>query len=271
MSSRISATFQRLREAGKGGFIAYVTAGDPDTTSSLGVLQALDRAGTDIIELGIPFSDPLADGPTIQAATGRALAAGMSVSKALELIRSFREASETPIVIFTYLNPVFTFGYKDFLAQAAAAGADGILILDLPPDHAPEYVESPREFGLDLIRLIAPTTSEDRIPAITATGSGFIYYVCREGVTGEQQSVAEGISEQVEEIRKVSSLPVAVGFGISTPEQAAAVAASSDAAVVGSAIVRRIGEWGGEANLAERVEAFVKPLAEAASKRATAG
>lgn len=261
---RISKTFAMLRERRECGFIAYITAGDPDPAATVEILKALDRAGTDIIELGIPFSDPLADGPTIQAASGRALAAGMTVHGVLDLVREFRRGSETPMVLFTYLNPVFAFGFERFVAEATSAGADGLLVLDLPPDEA-QFMSSG---GLDAIRLVAPTTPPARMGEICRSAQGFVYYVSREGVTGEQSELSDTISAQVAILRANTDLPIAVGFGISTPEQASEVAQAADAVVVGSAIVRKIAEC--PVCPAETVEAFVRPLAEAAHARSNA-
>jgi tryptophan synthase alpha chain len=266
-SSRITERFEKLAQAGEGGFVAYITAGDPSFDATLEVALALDQAGVDILELGIPFSDPLADGPTIQAASTRALAAGMTVTRALELVSRIRETSQIPIVFFTYLNPIYVYGFEKFLTDAVAAGADGLLILDLPPAEAKLNADLVSSGGLAPIRLIAPTTSPERMAAITETGEGFIYYVSREGVTGEQTSLSDSIGEQVAEIRKHTKLPIAVGFGISTPEQSRSVSRQSDAVVVGSAIVRRIAEHGGEPDLGGRIAAFVKPLVEAARSR----
>lgn len=266
-SQRITERFQKLAQAQEGGFVAYITAGDPSFDATLEISLALDEAGVDVLELGIPFSDPLADGPTIQAAATRALAAGMTVARSLELVARIREKSQIPIVFFTYLNPIYVYGFEKFLADAVAAGADGLLILDLPPDEAKLNADLVSAGGLAPIRLIAPTTPPERMAAITESSEGFIYYVSREGVTGEQASLSDSIGEQVAEIRKHTKLPIAVGFGISTPEQSREVARQSDAAVVGSAIVRRIAEYGGEPDLAARISAFVKPLVEAARRR----
>jgi tryptophan synthase alpha chain len=263
-TSRLAHRFASLSAAGRKGFIAYVTAGDPSAEATLDILRALETAGTDVIELGIPFSDPLADGPTIQAASGRALAAGMTVTRVLALVRSFRETSDLPLVLFTYLNPIYVYGFERFLADAADAGADGLLILDLPPDEADRNAELIASGGLDPIRLIAPTTPPSRMARIAATGRGFVYYVSREGVTGEQSSLADTIAAQVAEIRGHTTLPIAVGFGISTPEQSAEVARHGDAVVVGSAIVRRIAENATAPDLAGRIGDFVHPLVEAA-------
>lgn len=262
--NRIARRFSDLAASRQKGFVAYITAGDPDFDATLAIAHALEAAGVDVLELGIPFSDPLADGPTIQAASGRALAAGMTVPRALDLVRAFRAQSELPIVLFTYLNPIYSYGFEKFLKDARVSGADGLLILDLPPEEAGQNVELLAAGNLDLIRLIAPTTPPERMEKIARTGQGFIYYVSREGVTGEQTNLSETIGTQVAELRKHTPLPIAVGFGISTPEQSAAVARDADAVVVGSAIVRRIAENAGAPNLPELVELFVRPLVQAA-------
>ena len=264
MPNRIESRFQQLRAKKQCGFIAYITAGDPSPESTPGIVHALERAGVDIIELGVPFSDPLADGATIQAAAGRAIAAGTNVSKVLEIVRTIRQTSEIPIILFTYLNPVYIYGFEKFHADAASAGADGLLILDLPPDEAARNTELRGKHGLLAIQLIAPTTPPERMELIARSAEGFIYYVSREGVTGEQTSLSQTISTQVEEIRRHTGLPIAVGFGISTPEQAADVARQSDAVVVGSAIVRRIAECENGQALAETVYEFTAPLVRAA-------
>ena len=232
-------------------------------------LLALEKCGVDIIELGIPFSDPLADGATIQAASGRAIAAGTTVAAVLDAVRKIRASSQIPIVLFTYLNPIYVYGFDRFHADAAAAGADGLLILDLPPDEAARNAELAGTHGLLAIRLIAPTTPPARMELIAKSAQGFIYYVSREGVTGEQQEVSGSIEAQLFEIKKHTDLPVAVGFGISTPEQAATVARRADAVVVGSAIVRRMGEHGADTDFVRKIADFVRPMAEAthAAKR----
>ena len=258
---RIARRFQQLSAAGQKGFIAFITAGDPSAGATLEILHALEDAGVDIIELGIPFSDPLADGPTIQAASGRALAGGMTAPGVLAIVRQFRKKSDLPLVLFTYLNPIFTYGFNKFLTDAVAAGADGLLILDLPPEETADLV---CDEGLDSIRLIAPTTPPERMAKIAAGGQGFVYYVSREGVTGEQVSLSDTIASQVTELRKHTTLPIAVGFGVSSPEQSAAVARDADAVVVGSAIVRQIAENAKAPDLARRVADFVRPLVQAA-------
>jgi tryptophan synthase alpha chain len=260
---RISRRFEELASKKESGFIAYITAGDPSPDATLAIAHALESAGVDVLELGIPFSDPLADGPTIQAASNRALAAGMTVARSLEVVGRFRADSELPIVLFTYLNPIYAYGFKKFLTHAAAAGADGLLILDLPPDEAEQDTALIWSGGLDPIRLIAPTTSSERMAKIVSTAQGFVYYVSREGVTGEQSRLADTISAQVAELRRHTTLPIAVGFGISTAEQAAMVASQADAVVVGSAIVRQISENATAPDLASRVADFVRPLVQA--------
>lgn len=263
MINRLDDTFFRLRSAGLKGFVAYITAGDPDLPRSLDVARSLALAGVDVLELGVPFSDPLADGPTNQAAAQRALDAGTTVVKLFAAIRELRQDCAIPLVLFTYLNPVFTYGFERFHADAAAAGVDGILILDLPPEEEARSEAFSRRHGLRSIRLIAPTTPPDRMARIAREAEGFIYYVSREGVTGEQTRLADTIASQVAEIRRHTSLPIAVGFGISTPEQAAEVARNADAVVVGSAIVRRVSQFGSSPNLAAQIESFTRPLVEA--------
>ena len=262
--NRIDHCFKNLQEQNKTAFIAYVCAGDPNPERSLEIVQSLEKAGADIIELGIPFSDPMADGIANQLAAHRALEAGATLSGVLDLIRKFRETSEVPIVLFTYLNPVYTYGFARFHEDAATAGADGVLLLDLPPDEATRNEELAESDSLKHIRLVAPTTPEERIPQLAATSEGFIYYVSREGVTGAQTSLAEGIDSNVAKIKTHSDLPVVVGFGISTAEQSAAVAKSADGVVVGSAIVRQIEKNAENPEVANLVEAFVKPLVDGA-------
>ena len=262
--SRIDATFARLRNARQKGFIAYITGGDPDLDGTQIIAHALERAGVDILEIGLPFSDPLADGIANQLSAQRALESGTTIPKLLAMIAEFRKTSELPIVIYSYLNPVLNHGFQRFHEEAAAAGVDGLLLLDLPPDQAQRSEELKNSFGLQRILLIAPTTPAARIAQITAAGAGFIYYVSREGVTGEQSSVATSVPERVKMIRATTDLPVAIGFGVSNPEQAAEVAAAGDAVVVGSAIVKRIQEHAKDPELGEKIFAFVKPLVDAA-------
>ena len=264
--NRIDTLFTRLKSEGSDGrpaMIAYITGGDPTLAASAKVAIAIEQAGVDILELGIPFSDPLADGATIQAAAGRALASGASVAGIIDLIREIRKTSQIPIVLFAYLNPVYIYGFEKFQQDAAEAGADGLLLLDLPPQEATRNSELAASKGLKTIRLIAPTTPPERLGEITATAEGFIYYVSREGVTGEQTSLSTDIAERVAAISSTTKVPVAVGFGISNPEQASTVAGLADGVVVGSAIVRKIGEIGDTPDLPAKIADFVRPIAAA--------
>ena len=261
--NRIESLFARLKTDNRSAMVAYITGGDPTLAASAKIAVALEQAGVDVLELGIPFSDPLADGATIQAAAGRALAAGATVAGILDLIREIRKTSEIPIVLFAYLNPVYAYGFTKFQEDALAAGADGLLLLDLPPTEAAQNSELTSSSNLRTIRLIAPTTPPERLREITDAAKGFIYYVSREGVTGEQSSLSADIADRVAAIRALTQVPVAVGFGISTPDQAATVAALADGVVVGSAIVRKIGEIGDNPDLSEKIADFVRPIAQA--------
>ncbi len=263
-SNRIDRCFTDLKTRGKSAFVAYVCAGDPDMTQSLEIMKALESAGVDIIEMGVPFSDPMADGVVNQLAAHRALEAGASFPKVLDLIRQFRETSEVPVVLFTYLNPVYTYGFSRFHQDSAAAGVDGVLLLDLPPEELARNRDITETSELKHIRLIAPTTPAERIPHLAASAEGFIYYVSREGVTGAQSSLATGIAENVANIQKHTKVPVVVGFGISTPEQSAAVAKIASGVVVGSAIVQIVAQNATCGDVAAKVGAFVKPLVDAA-------
>lgn len=260
MENRIDQRFAELRKSGKKGFVAYISAGDPDLNATLKLAAELESAGVDILELGIPFSDPLADGVVNQSAAQRALEAGTTLPKILEAIRIFRKTSELPIVFFTYLNPIYTYGYERFHKDAAAAGADGVLVLDMPPDEEARNQELHAKSSLRMIRLIAPATPPDRMESICKSAEGFIYCVSREGVTGEQTEIADSLGAQITAVRHHTKLPLVVGFGISTPEQAHTVATHADGVVVGSAIVRRIGEHGKDADLVGRIGDFVRPL-----------
>lgn len=259
-SNRIDQCFADLKKDGKAAFVAYVCAGDPNLDESLKIMHALESAGADIIELGVPFSDPMADGVVNQMAAHRALEAGASFPKVLDLIRKFRETSEVPIVLFTYLNPVYTYGFDRFHKDSAAAGVDGVLLLDLPPEEAEKNSDIHESSELKHIRLIAPTTPDERIPQLASSAQGFIYYVSREGVTGAQTSLDEGIAENVANIQSHTKVPIVVGFGISTPEQSATVAEAAEGVVVGSAIVRIVEQNADSPDVAGKVEAFVKPL-----------
>lgn len=262
-TNRLDARFAALRDAKKKAFVAYVCAGDPTLDATIDIVLGLERAGADVVELGVPFSDPLADGVVNQMAADRALKAGASTPKVLEMIRQLRTKSQIPLVLFTYLNPVYAYGYERFHKDAAAAGADGVLVLDLPPDEAAQNAELTATPELRHIQLIAPTSPEDRIASIAKSAEGFVYYVSRLGVTGAQAEIATGIAEQVAIIKAATDVPVCVGFGVSNPEQAAAIASKADGVVVGSAIVKLIEQNGTAPDCAAKVEAFVKPLVDA--------
>ena len=235
---RIEARFAKLAGEGRAGFVAYVMAGDPDPAASLDILKRLPGAGADIVELGLPFSDPMADGPSIQRAAIRALTKGMKLSGVLDLVRRFRETdAATPIVLMGYLNPLLSRGLDAFAADAAAAGVDGLIVVDCPPEEAEPLADALDGAGLDLIRLATPTTDAARLRVVARRTSGFVYYVSVTGVTGGKSARAADIAEAVARVREASGLPVAVGFGIRTPEQARDVARVADAAVVGSALV----------------------------------
>lgn len=242
--NRIRRLFQECRERGRVVLIPYLTAGYPSAGESLELMRGLAAAGADLIELGIPFSDPLADGPTIQRASFQALSRGMNVSGALEILREFRSGSETPVVVFSYLNPLLRYGLDDFVADAVEAGASGLLLTDLPAGADPEMEEKITGGGLDLIRLLAPTTGRGRIAEVARGGGGFLYYISRTGVTGASSALRESLGREVEAIRSQVELPVAVGFGISTPEQAAQVGAVADGVVVGSALLNTLDREG---------------------------
>ncbi len=240
----ISEAFAARRAQGRAALVPYVTAGYPERSSTVGALETLAEAGADVIELGIPFSDPLADGPTIQHASFVSLEKGTTVAGVLEDLGAFRAQSTTPVVLFTYLNPILRYGLERFLEDAAAAGANGLLVTDLPTGSDPEAERRIVESPLDLVRLIAPTTPLERVPEVASGGSGFLYYISRTGVTGARSELRAELVEEVARIRAAVQLPVAVGFGISTPEQAAAVAAAADGVVVGSALIQALDRGG---------------------------
>lgn len=261
--NRIEERFARLRKQGQKGFVLYIGAGDPNLEATRQMALAFDQAGVDVLELGVPFSDPLADGLVNQLAAQRGLESGTTPAKVLETIATVRQTSSIPIVLYIYFNLIHKVGLKQFIANAAKAGVDGLLVLDLPPEESGLYEALMRDAGLCVIYLIAPTTPEERIELIAKRGSGFIYYVSREGVTGMQSKVSDTIGAMTARIRAHTSLPIAVGFGISNPEQARLVAASAEAIVVGSAVVNQIAEHGRNKDLVPRVSSFVKTLVDA--------
>lgn len=243
--TRIDDRFAELQAQGKKAFVAYMMASDPDDTTALEIMRGLPSAGVDIIELGMPFTDPMADGPTIQAAGQRALAAGGSVSRTLDMLREFRKQDDTtPVVMMGYYNPIYARpgGVEEFLRDAKEAGVDGLIVVDLPPEEDNELCIPAARAGLDFIRLATPTTDDRRLPAVVKNTSGFVYYVSVTGITGGPAANAAEVAPEVARIRKAANLPVVVGFGISTPEAAEKVASVADGCVVGSAIVKLIGE-----------------------------
>jgi len=258
--NRIVERFAWLKTNGQKGFIAYVGAGDPHLEATRRLVLAFDRAGVDVVELGVPFSDPLADGLVNQLAAQRGLESGTTPVGVLATVRAIRQQSTIPIVLYLYFNLVHRYGVERFIGDAAAAGVDGLLVLDLPPEEGENYEALMRQAGLCNIYLVAPTTPDDRVELIVKRGAGFIYYVSREGVTGMQTQVADTIASMTARIHAHTPLPVAVGFGISTPDQARAVAANAEAVVVGSAIVNEIARHAKSADLVERVTEFVQPL-----------
>ncbi|MEO0939247.1 MAG: tryptophan synthase subunit alpha [Pseudomonadota bacterium] len=257
--SRIDAKFAELKAAGKKAFVSYVMAGDPDYDASLALVRGLPGAGVDIIELGLPFTDPMADGPTIQLAGQRALEAGMTLERTLDLARAFRAQDDTtPIVLMGYYNPIYSRGVDAFLAEAKEAGIDGLIVVDLPPEEDDELCIPAQAAGLNFIRLATPTTDDARLPKVLSNTSGFVYYVSITGITGAAEAQAGDVGPEVARIKAATDLPIIVGFGINTPEKSRAIAAVADGAVVGSAIVAKSGEP------VEDVLAFVKSLADGA-------
>ncbi|MEM8950085.1 MAG: tryptophan synthase subunit alpha [Pseudomonadota bacterium] len=241
MSGRIEARFAQLKEAGRAGLVTYLCAGDPDIETSTRIIDGLPGAGADIIEIGMPFTDPMADGPSIQAGALRALEAGMGLAKTLDMVSGFRRKDDhTPIILMGYYNPIYHYGAERFLKDAKAAGVDGLIVVDLPPEEDDELCIPALEHGIAFIRLATPTTDDERLPAVLANTSGFIYYVSMTGITGVGAPTVDRVSQAVERIRAHSELPIAVGFGIRTPEQAGEIAKVADAAVVGSALVDKI-------------------------------
>jgi tryptophan synthase alpha chain len=263
--NRIDRKFRELKARGQKAFVAYITAGDPAPETTPDLVWALERAGADIVELGVPFSDPLADGVVNQLSAQRALEAGTTTPRVLEILQAVRKQSQIPIVLYTYFNLVYAFGVERFCLQAYQAGADGLLVLDLPPEESGDAGIGSRlgDGSLRRICLVAPTSPAERIAKIVQKASGFVYYVSREGVTGMQEHVATSMGNRIDLLRKHTALPICIGFGISTPEQARLVAHQADGAVVGSVLVNRIAEWGKEKDLPQKLETFARPLAQA--------
>ena len=258
--SRIDDTFVRLRAEGRTGLVTYVTAGDPNLTQTAEILLTLDRSGADLIEVGVPFSDPLADGPVIQRATERALAGGTTLAGVLEMLAGVRPHIRAPIVIFSYANPILRMGLGAFARRAHEVGVDGVLTLDVPPEEAEEWRTAFDTIGIDTIFLLSPTTADDRIRRAAAIGSGFLYGISRLGVTGARDTVADSASELAARVRQATSRPLALGFGVSRPEHVRAIGQYADAAVVGSALVNVIAEHGSEPGLLDEVERYIRWL-----------
>jgi tryptophan synthase alpha chain len=262
--TRIARRFASLKSQGRAGLITYLSCGDPDAESFARILAALPKAGADLIEVGVPFSDPMADGPAIQAAGLRALKAGMTLPRTLEIVRAFRQAdAETPIVLMGYYNPIYRYGAERFCADAKSAGVDGLITVDLPPEEDEELHAPARAAGIDLVSLTAPTSDDERLPVVLRRATGFVYHVSIAGITGTKSANVADVAKAVARIRRHTPLPVAVGFGIKTPEQAAEVARVADAAVVGTALVQRVAASLDEKNRARTglVEAVLTDVA----------
>lgn len=260
--TRISRLFEKLKAEKRCGMVAYLTAGDPSPAVTPDLVAALERGGADLIELGVPFSDPIADGPVIQQAGDRALRAGTTLVKVLDIAREIRSRSEVPLLLFTYLNPALRYGFARLAADAKAAGIDGCLLTDASVEEAGEYVKVMREAGLDTVFLAAPTSTDRRLKLVAEYSSGFIYLVSRTGITGEQQTISDSALPLIERMRALTSLPLALGFGISKPEHVAALAGQVEAVVVGSAIVRQIEKD------PTKLEAFMRDLTRPIAKAA---
>ena len=266
--TRLATRFAALKNEGRPGLVSFVTAGDPDIATSQAILDGLPGAGADIIELGMPFTDPMADGPAIQASSLRALKSGMTLAGTLDMVRKFRtKDATTPIVLMGYYNPIYIMGTEKFCAAAKEAGVDGLIIVDLPPEEAQELVKPARANGIDFIVLTTPTTDDARLPAVLGNASGFVYYVSIAGITGTASASTVAIADSVARLRRHTKLPIAVGFGIKTPAMAAEVGAMADAAVVGSAIVSQVvdnldGQGRAKPGLTARLLGFVGTLAQ---------
>jgi tryptophan synthase alpha chain len=259
-TTRISNLFAESKHAGRKAFIPYITAGDPSPSHTAALVLALERGGAGLVELGVPFSDPIADGPVIQRASERALRAGVTVAGVLEIVREIRRESQIPLLLFSYLNPLLKYGFERLARDAAEAGVDGVLLTDVCVEEAEKPVRQLRAHGLDTVFLAAPTSTDRRLRLVAEHSSGFIYLVSRTGVTGEQQSLSTAAAPLTRRMRELTDLPLAIGFGISTPDQVAEVAKLADGVVVGSAIVKFIEAHAGSTRLAEELEAFTREL-----------
>jgi len=262
--SRLTRCLTALKENNTKALVTFITAGDPDLAATEEMIHLLDDAGADIIELGVPFSDPMADGPTIQLSSERALAAGTTLTGILETVRNVRGTSQIPIILMGYLNPIHAYGYERFCRDAAASGVDGVLLVDMPPEESDEFLHSANTHGLNVIFLLTPTSDTSRIATVNRLGRGFIYYVTVTGVTGARQELSETLAAELSRIKAEVALPIMAGFGISTPDQAASVAALADGVVVGSAIVKLFQQHSGT-QLRTELKLFVSQLKQAIS------
>ncbi|OGU18385.1 MAG: tryptophan synthase subunit alpha [Geobacteraceae bacterium GWC2_53_11] len=260
--SRLTARFTSLKSRRSKALVTFVTAGDPDLSATEEIIYLLEDAGSDVIELGVPFSDPMADGPTIQLSSERALAAGTTLHGILELVKKVRTRSQIPLILMGYLNPVHAYGYENFCRDAAEAGVDGVLLVDMPPEESRELTVPAKKYGLDVIFLLTPTSDAARIATVNRLGSGFVYYVTVTGVTGARSSVSGTLAQELAKVKQTVFLPVMAGFGISTPEQASEVGQMADGVVVGSAIVRLFEQFSGE-ELKQRLHRYVAELKQA--------
>lgn len=258
--TRIETVFNQLQQRNQAGLIPFITAGDPDLDTTAELVRTLSEAGADLIELGVPFSDPMADGPTIQAASERALAAGTTLDKVLRMVREVRRDCQVPLVLMGYYNPIFRYGVEKFAADAADAGVDGLLLVDLPPEEASEITTYLKQAGIAMITLLAPTTPPERMRKLASEAEGYLYYVSMTGVTGTQKVKPDDIREAVEELKGMTDIPVGVGFGITTPADAAAVGRFADGVVVGSALVKIIEDYGSDSELLPKVRQFIESL-----------
>jgi tryptophan synthase alpha chain len=265
-AGRIRQAFETARANGRAALVAYITAGDPTPDRTAGLVLAMERGGAGVVELGVPFSDPIADGPVIQRGSDRALKAGTNVARVLDIAREIRRQSQIPLLLFSYLNPLLRFGFDRLAREAPEAGIDGVLLTDLSVEEAGQHVPALRAAGLDTVFLAAPTSTPERLDAVARYSSGFVYLVSRTGVTGERQDVSASTPKLVAAVRSRTDLPLAVGFGISTPAQVAEVARMADGVVVGSALVRVIEEHGGAPDLEQKLEEFTRSLSGALAK-----
>ena len=265
--SRLQTRFAELKQQNRAALVTFITAGDPGYSTSLDILKGLPEAGADVIELGMPFTDPMADGPAIQLANIRALGNGQNLARTLKMVREFRAGNDsTPLVLMGYFNPIHYYGVERFIADAKEAGVDGLIIVDLPPEHNEDLCQPAQAAGLDFIRLTTPTTDDARLPTVLAGSSGFVYYVSVAGVTGAGAATLEHVEQAVARLRRHTDLPVAIGFGIRTPEHAASVARLADGVVVGSALVDKIANAGSSADAVQGVLGLCRELAEVVRK-----